>query len=269
MAITVTFDSNVWRKVVSPASFPKDPLAAIYADLHNYAKSGRLKGYLGESMFHLEAVPKKQRREYFGGYEAATTSETIESTPERTHIRFGISPNTEDHPGNSPHLKRHLQDALQLGFTLLSAPRIGTPRSPDINSEYYGVRSQSEMKAQQELCFEVFDVLNVRRCGIAVAKALGDAYKRWHSTWLKALENVPEADQHLVAKAIAECADGDAVAGHISYRLDHFCTFDRGVSAGPDSVFSPSNREYLTERFGISFVTPSELHALFQGERES
>jgi hypothetical protein len=73
------------------------------------------------------------------------------------------------------------------------------------------------------------------------------------------LEHVPYSEPYLVAKAIAKWADGDSVAGHISYRLDYFCTLYRDVSAGAKSVFSPANRSILEERYQIRFVTPHEL----------
>ena len=110
-------------------------------------------------------------------------------------MSFSIGPNSDGHPGNSHYFKKHLADALSLGFVILSAPRIGTPRSPDIGKELYGTRSDAEMRSQQNLCFDVFDFLNNLGCGIAVAKALGDAHKRGERRWLDALDNVPDADQ--------------------------------------------------------------------------
>ena len=265
MPATVTFDSNVWRKIVTPDAFPKDPIANIYRDLNTYARHGQLKGYLSQSIFDLEAVPKKRRSKYFGEYEPKLESKVVDEASEGTiHMSFSIGPNSDGHPGNSHYFKKHLADALSLGFVILSAPRIGTPRSPDIGKELYGTRSDAEMRSQQNLCFDVFDFLNNLGCGIAVAKTLGDAHKRGERTWLDALDNVPDADQILVTKAIAEWADGDSVAGHISYRLDYFCTLDTAVSAGAKSVFSPANRQALEQRYGVEFVTPTELHAIIK-----
>jgi len=267
MPITVTFDSNVWRKIVSPHSFPKDPDANAYRAIHSAIRNGKVKGYLGDSMFHLEAIPKKMRPKYFGQYESTFESKVINSDPSgMIHMRVSIGASTEGHSGNSDYLKRHLEDALLLGFTLLSAPRIGMPRNPDIQRSYYGDRTELDMRKQQELCFDVFDTINELGCGIAVAKALGDSHKRGELNWMEALDNVPESEHHLLAKAIAEWADGDSVAGHISYRLDYFCTLDRGVSAGAKSVFSPANRSILEVRYQIRFVTPHELQEILAQE---
>jgi hypothetical protein len=267
MPISVTFDSNVWRKIVSPDSFPKDLDAAAYRVIHSAIRNGKVKGYLGDSMFHLEAIPKKIRPEYFGEYKSNFESKVIDTDHSgMIHMRVSIGSSTEGHSGNSDYLKRHLEDALSLRFTLLSSPRIGTPRNPDVLRSYYGDRNEVDIGLQQKLCFDVFATLNELGCGIAVAKALGDSYKRGELTWMEALDNVPETEHHLVAKAIAEWADGDSIAGHISYGLDYFCTLDRGVSAGSKSVFSPANRAILEDRYQIRFVTPSELREILARE---
>jgi hypothetical protein len=77
--------------------------------------------------------------------------------------------------------------------------------------------------------------------------------------WYEAFIRVPEAEKHLVYKAVAEWADGDAIATHIAHRIGYFCTRDRGVGAGASSVLAPANRHALSEKFGMIFVTPEEL----------
>lgn len=261
MTKSATFDSNVWRKIVSPASFPSDPDAAIYQGIHDAVKSGKLKGFLADAIFHLEVVPKKMRPEYFGKYQPEARVEVVGVSPSgEIHMRCSIGPSSAGHPGNSDYPKRHLNDAIGLGVLLLSAPRIGTPRNPDIRSEYYAHRTEAEMAEQQALCGQVFETINELGAGIAHAKSIGDSFKNGNSTWVEALANAPADKRFLVSKAIAEWVDGDSIAAHVSHKIDYYCTLDFGISAGEKSVLAPDSRKVLQERYGIRFVTPKELH---------
>ena len=54
-------------------------------------------------------------------------------------------------------------------------------------------------------------------------------------------------------------AAGDAVAAHYGYGNDFFCTRDLAKAAGPNSVMSQTNRQWLASDFKITFVTPEQL----------
>lgn len=56
-----------------------------------------------------------------------------------------------------------------------------------------------------------------------------------------------ENERKKVRKAINEWADGDAIAAHVGYDNDLFCTHDDGRGAGQNSVFSQTHRAWLTE----------------------
>ena len=77
--------------------------------------------------------------------------------------------------------------------------------------------------------------------------------------WYEAFIRVPESEKHFVHKAVAEWADGDSIAAHIAHQIHYFCTRDHGVGAGTSSILSPTNRNALSERFGVIFVIPEEL----------
>jgi len=257
MPVTATFDSNVWRPVVAPAALPKNPSARYFAALNDYVQRGILKGHLAEVIFDLEAVPVRRRPAYFGEYQPKIESQLIEERQNgEAHFRASIGPDKQNHPGNSSYWKKHLEDALALGFSILATPRIATPKSPDILPAMYASRTNEEIAAQLERYSDVFETLNILGCGITQAKSLGDRYRKDDTTWMDALDRAPE---HLVKKAIAEWSDGDSVAAHISYGLDFFCTLDLAVGAGGTSVFSPRNRVFLENKYGIRFVTPEQL----------
>ena len=57
-------------------------------------------------------------------------------------------------------------------------------------------------------------------------------------------------------EAINEWADGEAIAAHVAYGNDLFCTQDEAKGAGSQSVFSSVHRKWLENEYGIVFVPP-------------
>jgi len=258
--ISVTFDSNVWEKIVTPESAFGDENAVYFATIRSLLEKRQARGYLSEVIFNLEAVPKRLRWQYFGNYQPKSEYTNLKTSDNSVHGRVAIKPNPVGHPGNSEFLDRHLKNAKNLGLTLISSPRIGLPRSPDLPGALFKVLSAEELKAQQHLYFEAGHFITELGCGISLVKELGERYKKSaNDTWLSALSNTPESKKKKVAKAIAEWADGDAVAAHISYRLDYFCTLDKAAGAGRKSIFSSENRKKLIEKYQTKFVTPKEF----------
>jgi hypothetical protein len=73
-------------------------------------------------------------------------------------------------------------------------------------------------------------------------------------------EEKNEGDRNdVLAKATREWADGDSVAAHYGFGIDQFCSEDFGKSASGRSVLDCNNRKWLSEEFGIRFVTLAEL----------
>jgi hypothetical protein len=62
-----------------------------------------------------------------------------------------------------------------------------------------------------------------------------------------------------VKEAIAEWADGDAVAAHYGYGMDLFCTRDYGKSKRDPSVLDENNRAWLQNEYGVKFASLIEL----------
>jgi hypothetical protein len=68
------------------------------------------------------------------------------------------------------------------------------------------------------------------------------------------------ADHDRIKLLVAEWEDGEAVAAHIGYGNDVFCShdFNRGKKLAR-SVLDDQNRAWLTAKFGVQFVTLSQL----------
>ncbi len=75
----------------------------------------------------------------------------------------------------------------------------------------------------------------------------------------KAGGRAEDIEEKEFARAVAEWADGDSVAAHVSYTNDVFCTEDQGRSAGGKSIFNEENRRWLSLTYDVRFATVAEL----------
>ena len=115
----------------------------------------------------------------------------------------------------------------------------------------------------------IANAISARRVGFAIAQALGlkfstrdDAHEMWQQGLSRTRDNHEERQ---VERAVGEWADGDSIAAHYGYELDLFCTGDFGKSAAGASVLNPSNRKWLSEDFGVQFVTLADLATMVTG----
>ncbi len=108
--------------------------------------------------------------------------------------------------------------------------------------------------------------IGARDIGCAVAIKLGlqlsarDGVSEWWYYGLKRAKDIHECRQ--VERAVSEWADGDSIAAHCGYGIDLFCSKDFGKGASVPLVLDCANRKWLSEEFGIRFVTLRELAAI-------
>ena len=93
----VTFDSNVWRKVASPDNFPKDPLNSDYRIIRKAIDEKKIRAFLSETIFTLEAINKKDRKQFFKDYKADFKTEITEGDDGSIKMSFTIGPNENAH----------------------------------------------------------------------------------------------------------------------------------------------------------------------------
>ena len=99
---------------------------------------------------------------------------------------------------------------------------------------------------------------------MAQVKALGKnlSFNDPQQTWFKALDKASDVhQQRAIERAFAEWADGDAIAAHIAYGIDIFCSADVGNSNVTNSVLDPTNRAWLTSTYEVQFMTFEDLAA--------
>lgn len=269
----ITFDTNSWQRVVRPHSFPKDPRQSSFIRLHEAAQQGTIEGFICEVVGTLEAVMKRDRGTYLAGRRSKIESTTTVLDDGQIKVSLCISPDHSQHPGLAGILNDSLEDAFALGFRLLSTPRVGMNRpalfvTPDGSPRpdlFVQSSSEDALGRRLDRFGEIVREIEGRGVGRAVAVHIARGIEARTDTkgkpWFSYLNKPADpAEEKAIAKAVAEWADGDAVASHIAYGMDVFCTEDAGKSAG-QSILDPTNRTWLAETHGVQFETLESLAA--------
>lgn len=256
--IRVTFDSNVWRPIVSPEIFPKNPTIAAYETIRRSIKKHHVLAFLAETVFTLEALKNTDRKTFFGAYRGQKKISVDEAADGSIRIGFTIGTHPTSLVKNNLYLTKHLADALQLDFKLLRCVRIGGVGNLDLQPPYFAPDDRVPIGRRQENCGICAADIESQGCGFAQIKEIGRKYAKT-GIWVDGIRSAPESESKAIAEAVAEWADGDAVAAHFGYSNDYFCTQDAAIAAGSTSVFSAKNRQWLKEKYKINFVTPEEL----------
>lgn len=261
--VNITFDSNVFPKVVNPNpdKFPDEQALPSFQIINSSIKNGYAKGFLAETVFTIEAIKKIDRHKFFRNYNLPyTVTEYIEG--DIRGIRLNLDQDNTSHPGNNtynPHLTSQFNDALELGFKILPCKRFGWIENPDLESEWFIKLTHTEISLYKETFGEVVDKIKNCCCGSYDLEEIGNRYTSGTEHWIKGFKNAPPEENKKIEKAFAEWADGDAIASHIAHRNQYFCTRDQAKNAGQKSVMSENNRKWLEQDYGIKFVSPEDL----------
>jgi hypothetical protein len=263
----VTFDSNTYRRATDPSRFPQDAKARQLRKINAAIKDGRIAGYFSETLATLEGVQNAQRGAYFSSVAPKVTRALKTSADGETKSGYLVEADDSLHPGLHPIVARWIAESDSLGLRFLRAPRIGAPRPTELLSQakFAEAGSVDDQKKRLDRFMEVGRAVEARGVGIARLKAIAARIQaRTGSTgpWYSGLNNAQDDQEHKeIGKAVAEWADGDAIAAHIAYGFDVFCSEDRAQSAGAPSIFDASNRAWLEETYGLSIVSVEELAA--------
>lgn len=264
----VTFDSNAWQPVVVPHRFPKHPSPGAIESVHGAVRSGRLQGFISETVATLEAVPKLLRDRYLS--ERQLTLETVREHGGDGEVGFAVrvSGNPDHHPGLKPVLVDRLGEAFALGFRLLPSPRLGMPRPVEIDREDLRIpltdRQRDNIWDHLQRISDISDSIEAKGVGRAMLEEIalciqGRIGLPADGAWFDGLDKPSDPTQaREISEAFAEWADGDSVALHVAYGLDVFCTGDMGRSARR-SILDRDHRAWLTDAYGVQFATLDEL----------
>lgn len=253
----VTFDSNVWRIIATPKRFPNESALSAFLKIREAIQKQQIIALLSETVFTIEAIKKKDRKNIISSMKMETKFEITEVNG-GIDIQVTLSPNSEVTFKNNPILKAHFDDAMNLGFKISRLPRIGGIENHEASNYLVHHDSKGLKKG-----FDAGKKIEELGAGVAQIKKIGTKYKTNNEVnWIMGLANAPQTENGNIARAAAEWADGDSIATCIAANCDYFCTRDEAKKAGSQSVLSPKNIKVLQKDYGIKIITPENLAKL-------
>ena len=240
----VTFDTNVWRRLVNEGR-------SHLVEIKNKISDGKIQAYICEITVNLEAIRRQKRAEFFKSYKPKWTVEDLPPENEKLRMSVGIGPNTELHPGLPAELKDDLLKAHNLGFRVLRMTNIGTVRTKEISDNMYVQHDDlEEFWTYAELLANCNDFI----VGLGCGQAEYDQFKARSNEG----QTIPPEQWRKFSEAIAEWVDGEALSAHYATGNDFFCTNDKARNAGTGSIFHNQNRTRLEKKFGIRIISSCE-----------
>lgn len=257
MKLFVTFDSNVWRIIGCDQKPRQGENEKDIQVIKRRIADDRITPCIPETIFNIEAIENEYRVDAMANYEASLSFDPSITKDSLIDIRIEVS------PGNSADkfFNKTSRDGLDLAFTrgfyvLRCVPRMGAMHDLSIPDSYFLHDTTIEPSARLEKSYAVDSAIMKRGCGFSQLKALIPYDLPDHELWYR---HLTKCDPKSVEKAMAEWADGDAIAGHIAYKNDFFCTNDRGNSARRNSILSEENRNWLETAYSARIVTLHDL----------
>lgn len=249
----IMFDSNVWQKVVCPDDYKSDVDYIYYENINKAIKDNKIKPYLSETIFTIEAIRKVERQDFWGNYKAKFNTQIEDCGNGQMQLNMIVAPPEGINLDfkNRPILYKYFNLAKALNFRIVSLPRIALFSNKEVNDILY----RDDINYEESYDIEV--KIEQHEAGFYHIQKLGKQYDE--NDWMHGLKSMPVTDRKKVAKAIAEWADGDSVVMSIITKCDYFCSNDRAKGAGNKSILSPQNLEWLKQDYGFKVITPRLL----------
>ena len=246
--MNVTFDSNVWEKVIDEADHH-------YVQIKNKIRTSEIRPHICQIALSLEAIEKKWRAEFFKIYKPSIIFEDVPTEDNKLRMRVCIEPNKELHPGFNPKLRDKLLKAQDLGFRVLKMTNSGTVRPREIPDDMYVDDEDQKYIESLARCSEYIMALG---CGQAAYNQLKERFNLFDSD----SQGIPSEYEKKFQEAVAEWADGDSLSAHYASGNQWFCTDDQAGNAGTRSIFHSQNRSRLEKKFGIKIISSCDAAQL-------
>jgi hypothetical protein len=253
-----TFDTNTLDRVVRPSH--KDDVSAV---VHEGLKAGGIKGYFSEAVVALDGIGHLDKVDMVGAGRVVSESRaTGRYSVELTVGRRWPAKRTDQ------QFKDGIEAALDLGLRPLLGPRpmgdsLAVPEFVQ-RGLYETLGVGTDLMARRDRIHAVDTALRSRGIGRQRAIDLGREYNaragaagEFYQQGLGRAQN--DAERKKVLKAVNEWADGEAVAAHVGYGNDLFCSHDFARNSRGPSALHPDHRAWLTQTFGVEFVTVAQL----------
>lgn len=279
MPLRITFDTNTLDLACRPDRYHKDSRQPHLAKVRDALANGSIEGFYSVTLLTIEAVMRTDRARVLAGTQISSCStepELIKNADlpdEMRDIADGrdivsfTTRLTVEQPDRRPvpeEFAKRVKAAKDLGVRALKqVPRIGAFSIDDPTGEYYLSNGDGEELGQWiSKAHEVCASIENRGCGRAQVNALGLKMADASQVWYQGLKNAKDIhEERAIERSFSEWADGDAIASHIAYGIDVFCTDDVGNSNANKSVLDAGNRAWLTATYGVRFMSFDELLA--------
>jgi len=263
----VTFDTNVWNRMVFPERYVNSPNYLSLGKIKNAIRSGQVRGFISEGFGTVEAVRRENRAKFH-----ARNVPKVEVT-NKSHgnglncMTIEIKANHNLHPGIGEEFVEELNEALAIGIKLLTTPYIGLPVPDRLrnNPHIYAEEVFATADYNERFGDAVRTIVD-RGVGEGALPALAKEFTARldgprpdglsdraliYGVYEYACASGFSKEKRQIEKAFAESADGDVVAAHIAFGNDYLCTEDRGGSAVSPSIFNTENRAWLKTEYGV------------------
>jgi hypothetical protein len=257
MPFTATFDTGALDDMLWPESAkqPTDPADATR--VRAAVQAGVIQGFFSETLITLEGIKNIDRAAVLSSSQLVTSSSSESENSITINVAF-----QQDRLPLPPKFVKRIQAARDLRMRALMVPRSadGVCAKDDDGTLF---KPPGDLEQFVAKAVHLRSEIGARDIGRAVAVKLGlklsarDGVSEWWYYGLKRAKDIHECRQ--VERAVSEWADGDSIAAHYGYGIDLFCSKDFGKGASALSVLDCANRKWLSEEFGIRFVTLREL----------
>lgn len=282
MTLRVTFDTNVLDYACRPERYPKDTRQPRLGKVRDALKSGSIKGFFSVTMLTIEGIMNKDRAKVYESTTLTKVREAPKMIPNadlpdeirsfvghgdlETHT-FNLTANQPARQELHPEFKARFAAAHELGVRVLKAvPRLGAYRIDDPDGTFYLDNGTDEgLRLWIDKAHDVSTAIQARGLGMAqlINLGLGLATHDPQGAWFSALTKAKDIhEERKIERAFAEWADADSIASHIAYGIDIFCSNDLGNSNATNSILDAENRAWLTQTYGVRFMTFDELLAM-------
>lgn len=260
--LTVTFDSNTLDAVVFPRSAQREngPFGAIVRDA---IQDGRIRGFFSETIITLEGIEREDRAAVLGETQVVVEATSVEIKPgPSVSFTFSVGSQHIRQPLTVKALAR-VQGALELDIRPLRTAARWVGYHANTYPLFEPPGGMPELLRCLDKVNEMTTAITTRGLGQAKALELGLHFSKRDDVstpelWLQGLGRARnKSERNKVYKATREWADGDSIAAHHGFGMQLFCSEDVGRSG--HSILDGDNRKWLSEEFGIEFVTLAQL----------
>ena len=273
--IRVTFDTNVWNRMVFPERHVARPNYLSLVKIKNAILAGRIQGFISEGFATMEAIGRKSQAKFHAQSVPRVEVRSAFHGNGQSSMTIEVIADHSLHPGIGEEFEEELTEALAIGIKVLTTPYIGliVPDRLRKNPQVYAEEVFATADYNERFG-EVVKTIVERRVGegalVALAKELsarldGPRPDRLsdraliYGVYEYACRSGLRKEQRQIEKAFAESADGDLVAAHIAFGSDYLCTEDRAMSAVSPSIFDAENRAWLKTEYGVEILNVQQL----------